>query len=200
MEVHTQQTQGSCGANVCRHQHQLSSEAIAVGEQILTYAACFAPRNPFRRRVSMGSACALLVSLAVCSVAGIAQSKLPDADHTWVVGAKKMRQRNNQAPLEITLHSGVRIAVPPQDVHEYGTSIIRSAMMKQANPSVPVALLFVLQIRGTAPVGNSDVDVTLASGTVVRVRAGDVNDVRLTFLRTALAEARSTVTSVGSAP
>lgn len=139
----------------------------------------------------MRSGCALLVSLAVCSAAGIAQSELPDADHAWVVGAKAMRQRNSQAPLQITLHSGLRIAVPPQDVHEYGTAIVRSAMMTQANPSVRPALLFVLQTRGTAPVGRSDVDVTLASGAIVRVRAGDVNDVRLTFLRTTLAQERS---------
>ena len=139
----------------------------------------------------MRSGCALLVSLAVCSAAGIAQSELPDADHTWVVGAKAMRQRNSQAPLQITLHSGLRIAVPPQDVHEYGTAIVRRATMTQANPSVRPPLLFVLQTRGTAPVGRSDVDVTLASGTIVRVRAGDVNDVRLTFLRTTLAQERS---------
>ena len=139
----------------------------------------------------MRSGCALLVSLAVCSPAGIAQSELPDADHTWVVGAKAMQQRNSQAPLQITLHSGRRIAVPPQDVHEYGTAIIRSAMMTQANPSVRPALLFVLQTRGTAPAGRSDVDVTLASGTIVRVRAVDVHDARLTFLRTTLAQERS---------
>jgi TonB family protein len=63
--------------------------------------------------------------------------------------------------------------------------------MTQANPPVRPALLFVLQTRGTAAVGRSDVDVTLASGTIVRVRAGDVNDIRLTFLRTTLAQERS---------
>ena len=48
------------------------------------------------------------------------------------------------------VHSGLRIAVPPQDVHEYGTAIVRSAMMTQANPSVRPALLFVLHTRGAA--------------------------------------------------
>jgi TonB family protein len=41
--------------------------------------------------------------------------------------------------------------------------------------------------------------VTLSSGAVIRVRSSDVNDVRLTFLRTVLAEARSRAAAVGSA-
>jgi TonB family protein len=42
------------------------------------------------------------------------------------------------------------------------------------------------------------VKVTLASGAVIRVRSSDVNDVRLTFLRTELARARSAAASVAS--
>jgi hypothetical protein len=72
-------------------------------------------------------------------------------------------------------------------------------MAGQAYRAVEPSLLFVLHIRELAPVSKSDVKVTLSSGAVIRVRSSDVTDVRLTFLRTALAEARSRAASVGSA-
>jgi TonB family protein len=148
----------------------------------------------------MRSGCALLVWLFVWSPAATAlQSTLPAQENLLVVGARAMRQPNTQAPLELTLTSGRRITVSPQDVHEAATNLVRSAMIGQAYRAVEPSLLFVLHIRELTPVSKSDVKVTLSSGAVIRVRSSDVNDVRLTFLRTVLAQARSGVASVGSA-
>jgi len=140
----------------------------------------------------MRSGCAFLALVWACSGVGTAaQSTLPDADHLWVVGARAMRQPNAQAPLQLTLNSGTRITVSPQDVHEPATLLVRRAMMEQKYRAVATSLLFVLQIRELTPVSKSDVNVTLASGAVLRVPSSDVNDARMTFLRTTLAQARS---------
>jgi TonB family protein len=147
----------------------------------------------------MRSGCAFLAFVCACSGVGTAaQSTLPDTDHLWVVGARAMRQPNTQAPLQLTLNSGTRITVSPQDVHEPATILVRRAMMEQAYRAVATSLLFVLQIRELTPVSKSDVNVTLASGAVLRVPSSDVNDVRMTFLRTTLAQARSSVAPVSS--
>ena len=65
-------------------------------------------------------------------------------------------------------------------------------MGTQASQSVDPTLLFVLEIQSVAPVGKSQMAVTLRSGASVRVAAGDIRDPRLTFLGTALAEAVAT--------
>jgi len=148
----------------------------------------------------MRSACAFFVWLFVWSTTAIAlQSASPARENLLVVGARAVRQPNTQAPLQLTLMSGKRITVPPQDVHELATNLVRSAMMGQAYRAVDPSLLFVFHIRQLARVSKSDVEVTFASGTVIRVRSRDVDDVRLTFLHTVLAEARSGVASRGSA-
>jgi hypothetical protein len=56
-------------------------------------------------------------------------------------------------------------------------------------------LLFAVKIQAATPVAKSVMEVTLASGALVRVPSSDVNDVRLGFLRTALTEARFAKTS-----
>jgi TonB family protein len=152
------------------------------------------------RSICVRSGCALFVWLFVWSTTAAAlQSTLPARENLLVVGARKMRQANMQAPLELTLTSGKHITVTPQDVHAPATTLVRRAMAGQAYRAVEPSLLFVLHIRELAPVGKSDVKVTLSFGAVIRVRSRDVNDVRLTFLRTELAAARSRALSVGSA-
>jgi TonB family protein len=146
------------------------------------------------------SGCALFVWLFVWSTTAAAlQSTLPARENLLVVGARKMRQPDTQAPLELTLTSGKHITVSPQDVHAPATTLVRRAMAGQSYRAVEPPLLFVLHIRELAPVSKSDVKVTLSSGAVIRVRSSDVNDVRLTFLRTELARARSGAASAGSA-
>jgi TonB family protein len=148
----------------------------------------------------MRSGCALFVWLFVWSTAATAlQSALPAQENLLVVGARAMRQPNTQTPLQLTLMSGKRITMSPQDVHELATILVRRAMMGQAYRAVDPSLLFVLHIRQLTPVSKSDVEVTFSSGTVIRVRSRDVSDVRLTFLHTVLAKARSGVASGGSA-
>jgi TonB family protein len=147
----------------------------------------------------MRSGCACLAFVWACAGVGTAaQSTLPDADRLWVVGAQAMRQPNMQAPLQLKLNSGTRITVSPQDVHDPATVLVRRAMTEQKYQAVPPSLLFVLHIRELTPVSKSDVNVTLASGAVLRVPSSDVNDARLTFLRTTLAQARSGVAAVRS--
>jgi hypothetical protein len=149
----------------------------------------------------MRSGRALLAILFVCMTsAGVAQSTLPNPDQLWIVAARAVRQASTQDPLELTLNSGTRITVPPQDVHDYATTFVRAAMSRQASQAVALSLLFALQIKATTPVGKSAMDVTLASGAVVRVASGDLNDVRLLFLRTALTEAQFAKASVAGSP
>jgi TonB family protein len=142
------------------------------------------------RPVCSRSGVALLAWLSVSvSAATPLQSPLPARENLLVVEARKVRQANAQAPVDLTLPSGKRIAVPSEDVHAAATALVRRAMASQAHRAVDPALLFVLHIREVAPLKGSDVRVTLSSGRVVHVRSSDISDPRLTFLRTSLAEA-----------
>ena len=155
-------------------------------------------RHPTMKPVCMRSAFALFAWMFVWSTAATTalQGTLHyQGEDVVVVGARKIRQPNRQAPLELSLPSGTRITIPPQDVHAPATTLVRHAMASQAYRAVEPSLLFVLIIRELAPLSESDVKVTLSSGAVIRVRSNDVNDVRLTFLRTMLVETDSARTS-----
>ena len=143
-----------------------------------------------RRAVFVGTA---LVAVAGLTISAAGQGGLPDATHTLILGARSYRQANTKAPLEIRLQSGDRITVAASDVHEYATLILRSALGTQAYRAVEPSRLFVLQVREKAREvrgRRSFVNITLLSGVKFRLRAEDVEDARLTFLYTALAEAR----------
>ena len=132
----------------------------------------------------------LLSSVVISSSVSVsAQIPLPAPEHALVIGVRSVRQPTSQGPFEFTLASGTRITVPPKDVHEPATLLVRAEVSKQASQPIDPALVFVLQIQSLAPVSDSHVAVTLLSGSTVRVAVGDVRDYRLTFLRTALAEA-----------
>ena len=118
-----------------------------------------------------------------------AQSPLPTPEQAVILGVKSSRQRTPQGPHEFTLASDTRITVPAGDIHESATALVRSEVAKQALQPIDPTLVFVVQIQKLAPAGSTHVAVTLLSGAVVRIRSGDVYDHRLTFLRTALAEA-----------
>ena len=147
-------------------------------------------RDPPMTPVGMRRGVAFFAWLSVSlSAATPLQDPLPAREHLLVVEARKMRQPHAHAPLELTLASGKRITVPPQDVHAPATTLVRRAMAGQAYRAVEPSRLFVLHIRELAPVKKSDVKVTLSSGGVVHVRSSDITDPRLTFLRTVLEEA-----------
>ena len=131
----------------------------------------------------------LVVFTVVSSILVSAQTPLPTPGQALIIGVRAARQPTGQGPYEFTLASGSRITVPAKDVHDEATRVVRSAMATQASPSVDPTLLFVLEIQSVAPAGKSQMAVTLRSGSSVRVATGDIGDPRLTFLRTALAEA-----------
>ena len=141
---------------------------------------------------------ALLLGTRFLTVAGwtvltAAQGGLPDAAHTLIVGARSFEQAHTQALLRITLQSGDRITVAPSDVHQQATFLLRSALREQAHQPVAPSRLFVLQVAEKAREvqrGRAFVNITLLSGAKFRLRAEDVEDARLTFLHTALEQAR----------
>ena len=126
-----------------------------------------------------------------------AQSGLPAPEHALIVTVRSSQQATPQAPYRLELASGTRITVSVSDVHEAATAHVRQVLKTQLWQPVPAAVLFVLHVRGLRPAGKSNVEVVLQSGAVVRVRTKDIADPRLTFLRTALAEA---ITLKASAP
>jgi TonB family protein len=130
-----------------------------------------------------------MVIAVVCFVVYLSgQSRLPAPEHALIIGVRSSRQATAKAPHELTLASGARITVSPQDVHDAATLYVREVLRTQAWQPVAAERLFVLQIRSFTPVGKSHVDVTLHSGAVVRVGTTDIGDPQLTYLRTALAE------------
>lgn len=131
----------------------------------------------------------VLITLASSAVPVYAQSRLPAPEHALIIAVRSSRQATAQAQYELTLASGTRITVWPKDVHDAATVYVRGVLGGQAWQPVDAALLFVLHIQSFNLVGKSRVDVVLHSGALVRVAANDVGDPRLTFLRTALAEA-----------
>jgi TonB family protein len=131
-----------------------------------------------------------VLAAVVCSVLPVfTQTGLPPPEQALVLAVRSSRQATPQGPYELTLASTKRITVTPLDVHDPATLYVRGALEKQASPPVSAELLFVLQVQRVTPQAKSQVDVTLKSGAVVRVAASDITDPRLTFLRTALAEA-----------
>lgn len=134
-----------------------------------------------------------VLAVLLVSFAGLArmQGRLPAAEQAMIVAAPSVQQAATQSPYELTFRSGTRISIPKADVHDFATTIVRSALMQQASSPVSPANVMVLHIRGRAPAGQSHVDVTLHSGATVRLRTEDVSDARLSFLRTALAQAIS---------
>lgn len=126
----------------------------------------------------------------VCLVLSVsAQSSFPDPEQALIIAVRSSRQAAPQAAYELTLASAARITVAAKDVHDAATLHVRGILATQASPPVDAALVFVLHVRSLTPAGKSHVDVALHSGTVVRVATRDIGDPRLTFLRTALAEA-----------
>jgi hypothetical protein len=129
--------------------------------------------------------------VVVCVTEALTQTTLPPEERTVIIAARSSSQATTQSPVEITLKSGARLTVSPRDVHDYATSIARGLVMKQASSSLSAGLVYVLEVKGVIPAGKSHVDIALTSGPTVRVPADDIRDARLSFLRTALAEARS---------
>ena len=147
---------------------------------------------PHLTRIREGVPCDAFCSCSPaveCLVAQVAaQSSLPAPEQTLIIAVRSSRQATTQSPYELTLASGARITVPLKDVHDAATAHVRRLVGTQVT-SLDAALVFVLQVQSSTPVGTSHVNVALHSGTVVRVATKDIEDLRLTFLRTALAEA-----------
>jgi TonB family protein len=134
----------------------------------------------------------VVLSLTPWAVRVSSQSALPsESKNTLIIGTRSIRQPARDAPLRITLVSGDRLTVPPADVHEAATDVVRSAASRQTNPPVQPDHILVLRIREIVPDRDTRVRVTLSSGTTIRMRAADAYDARLTFLRTELLQAIS---------
>jgi TonB family protein len=127
----------------------------------------------------------------VCLLNSIsAQSGLPAPDQALIVAVRSSRRATPQGDYLLELASGTRIAVPAGDMHDAATVLVRQVVSTQVWQPAAAARLFVIYVQRLTVIGKSHVDVTLHSGVVVRVRTNDIGDPRLTFLRTALAEAR----------
>jgi hypothetical protein len=135
----------------------------------------------------------LLVLLAiVCLVPSVsAQSRFPALENVLVVEVRSSRHGTTQGSYKLTLPSKTRITVSAADVHDAATLYARRVLGTQASHSVNAARVFVLHIQSLTPAGQALVVVTLHSGAVVRLATNDIGDPRLTFLRTALAEANA---------
>jgi hypothetical protein len=134
--------------------------------------------------------CTIFVAVLLWSVAPGAQNSLPALENAWILAARSYKQPSTQAPLELTLHSGARITVRAQDVHQYATAALRSALHGQAQKAIDLGLLFVLHVKEIKPVTKTQSTVTLFSGDVLQVLSSDIAlDPRLGFLRTELSQA-----------
>lgn len=131
----------------------------------------------------------VLVAVVCLVLSASAQSSLPPPEHALIIAVRSSRQATTQAPYELRLASGARIIVAAKDVHDAATLHVRRVLETQASPPVAAAHVFVLHIQSSTPAGKAHVEVALHSGAVVRVATTDIRDPRLTFLRTALAEA-----------
>ena len=129
----------------------------------------------------------LVAILLYSTMSSSTQSSLPPLDNALIVLARSMRQPTTQSPVELTLASGALITIPARDVHDYATTLLRAAPKKGVEP----ALLFVLHVRSVTSMSNTHSLVTLFSGTAFQVPTTDITDTRLTYLRTALSEART---------
>ena len=100
--------------------------------------------------------CTAFLGVLLCTVVQVgAQASLPAIENTLILGARASRQSSTQAPLESTLRSGARITVRAQDIHDYATSIVRSAVAGQTSSPKELGLLFVLRVREIKPISKT---------------------------------------------
>jgi hypothetical protein len=70
----------------------------------------------------------MLVIVVCASVTALTQSRLPASDNALIVAPPYVLQATTTPPYDMTFKSGTAL-VPRDDVHEFATTILRSALM-----------------------------------------------------------------------